>query len=79
MGLIPKWVGQFPSSLWETFQESAKVGWEGFKGDISTGTKTVVKGVETTVKGILGWFTPTVIIVMVVLLFVLILWKQVTK
>jgi len=84
VGIIPNWVYEFPRSLKETFQESAKEGWEGFKKDIGTGSKKVGEGVHSVTKiagklvgNIFGGLTPTLIIIGVILILVLILWKKI--
>jgi len=90
MGLIPKWVGEFPRSLIESFKESFQKSWPEFKEEVSrgtkvivaavtTGTKTVGEGIGHVFKGVLTGFTPTLILIAIILVLALIFYKKIIK
>jgi len=68
MGILPKWLKEFPRHFVEEYGIQAKKNWPKFKKEVSEGVKTVVGGVAKGTVGIVKAATgPFIVPVLIIL------------
>ncbi|MCK4825214.1 hypothetical protein KA005_56215 [bacterium] len=79
MGLIPKWVWEFPGQFWATLKENASENLPEFRDEVIGGVKAVIQVPAKIVEVAIKPLNRPLIIVGVLALILLIFWKKLTS
>ena len=79
MGILPKWLSEFPKAFIDTYKEAIPENWKEFKEEVAGGVKTVLKVPAQVIATVIKPLNTPLIILGVLTLILLIFWKKIMR